>query len=141
MLSILNIDCYSIPLNEVFLLVSERLSADQEPSILPVSPPQAHFGLVWFPDGQVRAPLFVDAWRVVRMNRAPRLFNCLFQSKARIVQPTLIEEIKVAVRSKAPGHRGNCVDYQAKVFFTEAHCLFRSLPVGDVLHSAKHANW
>src|SRR2546427_625012 len=72
---------------------------------------------------------------------APAVVNIFIQRKAGIIQPTLIEEINHAIRPNGPGHSGNSVDYQAKVFFTAAHCLFGSPAFGDVLHSAKHADW
>src|SRR5258708_17370938 len=75
------------------------------------------------------------------MDCACWVLDRFLEGKACIVQPTLICEIKRAVRPKTPRHRGNSVDYQAKVFFTAAHCLFGSPPFGNVLHSAKHEDW
>src|ERR1700730_11223235 len=41
--AVFNIDGYSVPLNDVALLVAERSNANQEPAVFPVSPPQTHF--------------------------------------------------------------------------------------------------
>jgi hypothetical protein len=47
------------------------------------------------------------------MNRACWIRHILSQRKARVVHPTLIEEINDAVRPNAPRHDGNRVDDQA----------------------------
>src|SRR6266849_9180217 len=138
LLAILNVDRYAVPLNEVFLLVAERHSANQKPAIFPVSPPQTHFILVPFPNRLLCEPLFNDSWNVVGMNWVRRIFDILLQRKAGIVHPRLIEEINDAVGPNAPGHSGNCVDDQAKVFFTAAHCLFAFDAFGDIHADSAH---
>ena len=105
----------SVPLNEVSLLVAQRHGANQKPAILSVSPPQAHFILGGFPSGQVHEPLFHDSWKIFGMNWARRVFDFLFQSETRIVQPTLIEEVCGAVRISGPCQRRDGVDYKANV--------------------------
>src|SRR5437868_8499546 len=67
------------------------------------------------------------------MNWAHRIGNVLFERKAAIVQPTLIKEINSAVGPHTPGHSGNSVDYQAKVFFTAAQRLFGPLALSNFL--------
>src|SRR5580698_360595 len=42
-LAILDIDGYSVPLNEISLRVAQRGGANQEPAIFSVCPPQARF--------------------------------------------------------------------------------------------------
>src|SRR6266481_8237098 len=88
-LAILNVDRDSVPLNEVSLLVAQRRCANQEPTIFPVSTPQAHFILVPFPSRHLRAPLFQDSGNVFGMHWARGLFDVFFQRKAGIVHPTL----------------------------------------------------
>src|SRR6266478_7317277 len=63
-LAVLNIDGYSVPLNDVSPLVTQRRAANQKPAVYPVSPPQAHFILVLFPSGFSRAPLIQNSWNV-----------------------------------------------------------------------------
>src|SRR5260221_338226 len=126
-LQVFNVSRYTVPLNEVSLLVSQRRGANQEPAIFPVSPPQAHFFLVRFPDRHLHEPPFYDSWNVFRMNWARRIFDILLQRKAGIVHPTLIEEINDAVRPKAPGHRGDCVDDKPIAIFASAQCIFSLL--------------
>jgi|SRR5882672_2610905 len=75
------------------------------------------------------------------MNLARLIFNILLPSQAGIIQPTLTDKINAAAGLKAPGYRRNCVDNKAKVLFASLHCFFSLLPVGDVLHGAKHADW
>src|SRR5947207_3514161 len=48
LLSILDINRYSVPLNQVSILVSQRSSANQEPPIYSIGPPQTHVILVRF---------------------------------------------------------------------------------------------
>src|SRR5260370_7279253 len=115
------------------MFVAQRGSANQEPAIFTVSSPQAHFILGWFPGGHVRAPLFKGSWNVIRMHWARRFFNFLLQRKARIVQPTLIEEINSAVWPDAPGHSGNGVGDQAQAIFALAQCLLGSLALANLL--------
>src|SRR5580704_17042437 len=62
-LAVLNIDGYSVPLNDVSLLVAQRRSANQEPAIFSVSPPQARFILEGFSSSHVHEPLFHDSWK------------------------------------------------------------------------------
>ena len=124
-LAVVNIDGYPVPLNQVSLPVAQRRGANQEPAIFSVSPPQTHFILRGFPSGHVREPLFHHTWKVFGMNCARWLFNFLLQREARIVQPTLIDEINRAIRPNGPGHRGNCVD-------DKPHAIFRSLQSFDV---------
>src|ERR1700682_5788346 len=63
-LAVLNIDGYSIPLQEVSLLIPQRRGANQDPAIFSVSPPQAHFILAGFSSGHVHEPLFHDSWTI-----------------------------------------------------------------------------
>ncbi len=65
------------------------------------------------------------------MDCARRFFNSLLQRKTRIVQPTLIEELKGAVRRKAPGHRRNCVDDKPSAIFGLFHRLYCQFALGD----------
>src|SRR5216684_3349945 len=142
-LVVLNIDGYSVPLDDVSLLVAQRRGANQEPAIFSVSPPQAYFILGGFPSGQVREPLFQDSWKVFGMNWARRVFNFLLQREARIVHPTLIDEINGAARLKGPDHRGNCVDNKPNAIFSPFQIFDvygRSIPIDNVslLISQRH---
>src|ERR1041384_4261061 len=139
--AILDISRRSVPLDQVSPLIAQRFRANEEPAILSISAPQTHFIFVSFTNRHLRLPLLQDSWNVIRMDWARRIFDILLQRKAGIIQPTLIEKINDAVRPHAPGHCRNGVDYQTKMFFAAAHCLFSSTAFGDVLHGAKHANW
>src|ERR1700692_3322902 len=75
-----NIDGYSVPLNDVALLVAERSSANQEPAVFPVSPKQTHFVFEDFPRDRVFEPLSGDIWSIFGMNYAHRIVNFLLQS-------------------------------------------------------------
>ena len=73
------------------------------------------------------------------MNRARRLFKFLLERKARVFQPTLIDEINGAVRPNAPGHRGNCVNDEPHTLFDGIRCSVSIALVGfnpDLAHSA-----
>ena len=77
------------------------------------------------------------------MNCARRLFNFLLQRKARIVQPTLIDEIKGAIRLQGPDHRRNCVDNKPNTIFDPFQIFDvdgRSIPIDNVsqLVSQRH---
>src|SRR5437879_12250457 len=111
-LAVVNIDGYPVPLNQVSLPVAQRRGANQEPAIFSVSPPQTHFILGGFTSGQVREPLFHDSWKIFGMNWARRVFNFLLQREARVVQPTLIDEINGTIRQKHPDQRANRSDKQ-----------------------------
>src|SRR5437879_10250855 len=123
--AVLDIDGYSVPLNDVSLLVAQRWGSNHEPAILSVSPPQTHFILRGFPSGQVSEPLFHDTWQVFGMNYVRPLFKCLLERKARIFQAALIDEINGAIRLKGPDHRGECVD-------DEPNAIFGSFQLFDV---------
>src|SRR6266478_4023861 len=62
LLAVVNIDGYSVPLDDISLLVAERHGANQEPAIFPVSPPHPYFILGGLPSGEVREPFFQDSW-------------------------------------------------------------------------------
>src|SRR5437868_14842889 len=62
-----DVNARSIPANDGSRLIAQRRSANQEPAILSVGPPQAHFILGRFPGGHVREPLFHDPWQVFWM--------------------------------------------------------------------------
>src|SRR6266581_9113399 len=82
---------------------------------------------------------FHDAWKVVGMNRALRLFKFLLERKARVFQPTLIDAIDGAVRPNAPGHRGNCVNDEPHTLFDSIRCSVSIVLVGfnpDLAHRA-----
>src|SRR5437879_9066136 len=97
-LSVLNIDGHSVPLNEVSSLVAQWRGANQEPAILPVSPPQAHLILGRFLSGHVREPVFHEPWMAFRMNRARRLVDVILERKARVSPPHQLEQITGALR-------------------------------------------
>ena len=75
------------------------------------------------------------------MNRAHRVFDIFLQSKTGIVHPTLIEEVNRTIRPQAPGHGGDCVYDQAKLFFALAERRLSLLSFGDVLRNAKRSSW
>src|SRR5260370_189702 len=79
----------SVPFHQVALLVAQRFSANEEPAILPISAPQAHFIFVAFTNRHLRAPLFHDSWNVIWMDWTRRILDILLQRKAGIVPPTL----------------------------------------------------
>ncbi len=56
----------------------------------------------------------------------------LLQRQPRICQPTLIKEITRAVRQRAPRHRWNCVNNDAKFIFVLPDPFFRLPRSGDV---------
>ena len=95
---------------EIFLLVAQWHRANEEPAILSVSLPQAHFILERFPSGHAREPVFHDSWKVFGTDGARGLCNFLRERETRIIQPTLINKINSAIRPNGPGHRGDFVD-------------------------------
>src|SRR5207302_6628375 len=133
--AVLDIYGYSVPLNDVSLLVAQRWGSNHEPAILSVSPPQTHFILRGFPSGQVSEPLFHDTWKILGMNWPRWLFNFLLQSKPCIVQPALIDKIDGAIGSKGPYHRGKRVDDEPDAILGLFH-LFdiggHSIPIGNI---------
>src|SRR5215469_12510126 len=56
----------------------------------------------------------------------------LVGSHARVIQPPLIEEVAVAIRTRGPSQRRNRVDNQLETGFARSNCLFCALKVIDI---------
>src|SRR6266480_4872215 len=126
-LAVLDIDSRSVPLDDISLLIAQRHGADQDPAIYPVGAPQTQFILALFPDSHVRTPLFHDPWGIFWMNCAHRICKSLLQRQARVFKPTLIGEIKSAVRQQSPDHHGDCVDHKPKPILALSQRVSREL--------------
>ena len=72
----------------------------------------------------------MDVIRVKRGSPAPSLR--LFRVHARVVKPTLIQEIDITVGEGGKSRRWNCVDGGTKCLFVRANCIFRPLPFLDI---------
>ncbi len=98
LLSVLDIGRRSVPLYDLPPLVAQRHGADQEPAVFPVRAAKTHFILARFPSSHVDRPFFQDAWKVIGMNYLIRLFQCVLEREARVLQPALIDEINGVAR-------------------------------------------
>ncbi len=71
------------------------------PAVFPIRPSDARLVLKGFPGCEALPPLRYDSSDVFRMNgRRPLPSRYVLQRKADIFQPTLIEEVEVAVRQR-----------------------------------------
>ena len=115
-LAVLNVNTRSIPLDNVAVLVAHGYFVVQHPAIFAVRPPDACFMQEGFTTGQGRAPLLNDSFDIVGMNaRRPFPALQLFQRPTYILQPSLIEEIEVAVGQTGVNQAGGRIDQELKV--------------------------
>jgi hypothetical protein len=114
-LAILDVGIRSIPSDDVAASVTQGLGAKQEPTIRPVAAPHPRFGLARPPSPEDRAPRVRQARHVVRVNReSPAPSLRLLQGQTRILVPSSIEEVGVAIRPGAPRQCGDRVNGQSK---------------------------
>src|SRR5215467_1435408 len=132
-LAILDINTGSVPFEDVARLILQWIGANQEPSIGTIESANPSFRVNRRARSQTRLPLLDESLTVVRMNRfrpAPTLR--LFRSHTCVIEPDLIEEVAVAVRTSSPGCCGDCIDDGSKVTLTCSPCLLRLLSILDI---------
>src|SRR5215472_668870 len=112
------------------MLVTQGDFVVQHPAIFTIRPPNACFVQEGLTSRQGLAPLLKDSFNVIGVN-ALRPFPALeiFQRTPNILQPSLIEEIEVAVRQTGVNQAGGRVDQELKV--QSLTCLFPWLGSGD----------
>jgi hypothetical protein len=123
-LSLLDVGTRSVPFHDVSLRVAQRHSAQHEPAIFPVSPPQPCFLLERLSSRQGRAPL-VDCAVFGMKCIHPAPAAAFLQRETGIVPETLIQKISRAVGEFAPDQRGDCVDDKSKLISERPDLLLR----------------
>src|SRR4029450_7476193 len=109
-LAILDINTGSVPFDDFPRLVSQRVGSKEKPTVRTVETTQAPFSLNRLASSQSQLPIFNQRVAVIRMNRLdPSPASTLFRGHARVVQPALVEEVTVAIRTCSPGGGGNRV--------------------------------
>ena len=93
-----------------------RLGSDQEPTVLPIESFEASLDLAGG-FGDQDFPPFVDRpGQIVGVNgRLPSLAAGLLKCQARVVPPSLVDEIDAAVGQNGPGHGGDGVDHHGGI--------------------------
>ena len=153
--SVLDIDTCSIPSDNISLRIAEVHAAMKHPAIFPIRPPDTCFMLERLPRRQGRAPPFHHCCNVVGMKgRHPFPALQILEPKTDVVQPSLIEVIKVTVGQTGVDERGNRVDKKLKVHglgfgFLGGHSVHHTPtevgyrpdrgPVAEVCHSTAPA--
>src|SRR5215469_14245290 len=107
------------------------ICANKEPSMRTIETANARFHVDRCARGQTGLPILDKFLPVVWMNRfrpppAPRLYR----SHARVIEPHLIDEVEVAVRTTGPCRHGDCIDDCGKIVLARPQSLFRT-GVGD----------
>src|SRR5882672_4338025 len=108
---VVDVRAHAKPSDDVSRRVAHGHMPAEEPAILPVGTPQPFLDLCRFSDAQDRAPVVRHSCGVVRMNRGrPVPAYRLFQGKARVLQPAIVEEVDRAVGQRAPNDGRDHVD-------------------------------
>src|SRR5262245_5566439 len=123
-LTTFNIDAGSVPFNDFPRFVSQWVRAKQEPSIGSVEATHTRFSLNRLASNESQLPIFDKSLAIIWMNRlGPPPALSLFRSHARVIQPTLIEEVAVAIRTSSPCRCRNRVDNYARIALVQAQSL------------------
>ena len=97
-LALLDVNNGSKPLENLSLLVAQRDFVVQHPAIFAIGAAYARFMQKWLATGERRAPLSHDRLDVFGMNRSgPFPALEILERASHVGQPSLIEEIEVAV--------------------------------------------
>src|SRR5262249_32115312 len=115
----------SVPFEDVAGFIPQRIGTNQEPSIGTVETANPRFRVDRDARSQARLPLLDKSLTIVRMNRfRPPPALRLFRGHPRVIEPHLIEEVAVAVRTSSPCRRGNRIDNAGKITLACPHSLF-----------------
>src|SRR5262249_25410364 len=83
--------------------------------------------------GQAGLPILDEFPAVVGMNRVgPSPALCLFRSHAYVIEPALIEEVAIAIRTSSPCCSGNRVDDGGKIALARLQSFLPTVVLGDV---------
>src|SRR6516162_10469041 len=130
-LAILDVYAGSVPFEDVAPFILQWITANQEPSIGTVETANPRFRVNRGTRSQTRLPILDQFLTVVRVNRLrPPPALRLFRSHARVIEPYLIEEVAVAVRTSSPCCRRNRVDDGGEIALARPQSLLRTR-VGD----------
>ena len=130
-LAILDIYTGSVPFDDVARFIPQWIGAKQEPSIGTVETANTRLRVDRSARSQTRLPILDKSLTVVRMNRfRPPPALRLFGGHARVIEPHLIEEVAVAIRTSSPCRRGDRIDDGGKIALARLQSLFRT-GVGD----------
>src|SRR4030095_6356346 len=131
--AILNVDTGSVPFEDLAGFSSQRLGANQERSIRAVEASNPGFSVDRGARSKRRLPHPDKFFTVIRMNRlGPPPALRLLRGLSRVIEPHLIEEVAVAVRTSGPCRRGNRIDDGGKITLACPQRLFRLFTVLDI---------
>src|SRR5271156_6736199 len=104
-----------MPLDNSSIVAAHRKFVVQHPAIFPISPPHSRRTLKALSRGNRLPPLLYKGFDIFRMNKgSPFPSQQLLQRLPYEVEPPLIEEIKVAIRSGGVDQRRGRVDNLTK---------------------------
>src|SRR6516162_1411995 len=115
-LAILDVYTGSVPFEDVAPFILQWIAANQEPSVGTVETANSRFRVNWGARSQTRLPLLDKFRTVVRVNRLrPPPALRFFRIYARVIEPHLVDEVAVAIRTSSPCRRGDRIDDGGKV--------------------------
>src|SRR5580704_12455004 len=98
LLSLLNVNVYSIPFDDIARFIEQRISSNKKPSIDSVEAAMSRFRLSPLARSQTHLPPLRKTVAVVGMNRScPAPSLRLLCGHTRVVKPALIQEVDVAI--------------------------------------------
>ena len=110
-----NVDTRAMPFDNFPTIAAHREFVVQHPAVFPVSPSYPRRALKALARGDRLPPLLYKSFDIFRMNKgSPLPPQQPLQRLPYEVEPPLIEEIKVAIRSGGVDQRGRRVDNLAK---------------------------
>src|SRR5580704_6055273 len=116
-LSVVDIGIHSAPFDDPSGCIDQGRSTEEEPAILPVEAPQAHFHFIRLAGSQNGSPAFEQPRQVFGVGRSlPRSVagfvdaKGFLNAKPSIFAPASIEKIDVPIKPLSPYQSGKCID-------------------------------
>ncbi len=110
-LAVIDIDAGSVPFDDVSVFITQRDLVVKHPTKFPVGPSHPGFMQEGLAADQRRTPLFHHCFEVVGMDcGCPLPALQILERPAHVRQPSLIEEIEVAIRQSGVDQRWGRVD-------------------------------
>src|SRR5208282_898933 len=123
---VLDIGVYATPFHELPGVVVQGAGAEQEPAVLSVEAPQAHFHFTWLTGSHNQSPVFNQLGQISPVNRRlPPLPHGFANAEVGKLAPPLIDEVEAPVGKCSPYHVRKRIDDAAGF---DAHFL---LPLRD----------
>src|SRR5215469_1825510 len=125
---VLDVYTGSVPFENVARFIRQRIGANKEPAIRSVETANPSFRVNRGARSQTRLPLLDKFLAIIGMDRfRPPPALRFFGNHARIIEPYLIDEVAIAIRTSCPCCRGDRIDDGGKIALGRLPRLLRFL--------------